>query len=282
MNEPGLRCQAISRPAASGDAQATAHGVAQARSLFDREILRLALGRVVPQARPPGPSQEPGDVRRPGRDGHHLHRGDRPPQLLRLGHHLLAVPHRHLRQLRRGHGRRPGQGPGRDAAANAFGDRGPPPERGRHREPGGRRRSRQGRPRRVRGGRPHPFGRGDHRRDRLGRRVGHNRRVGAGDPRVRGRPFRRHRRHEGALRPDRGPDHGRARAHLPRPDDRPGRGGQPPEDPQRDRPHDPAGRPDHRLLARGRGAAALRALRRHRQRGPRVYRSSSWCRCSFA
>ena len=121
----------------------------------------------------------------------------------------------------------------------------------------------------MRGRRPHPIGRRDHRGDRLGRRVGHHRRVGARDPRVGGRPLRCHRRHQGALRPDRGPHHGRARAHFPGPDDRPGRGGQPSEDAQRDRPDDPAGRAHDRVPARGGRAAALRALRRPSERGPR-------------
>jgi K+-transporting ATPase ATPase B chain len=43
------------------------------------------------------------------------------------------------------------------------------------------------------------------------RRVGDHRGVGAGDPRVRWRPLRGHRRHPGAVRPDRGADHPAAR-----------------------------------------------------------------------
>ena len=45
-----------------------------------------------------------------------------------------------------------------------------------------------------------------------------------GDPRVRRRPQRGHRRHARAVRPDRGRDHAGARAVVPRPDDRAGRG----------------------------------------------------------
>ena len=123
-------------PPAERGAQTMAHGVAQARSLFDRRDPASwpSAGRSASST--PGAAQEPGDVRRPGGHGHHLHRGHRPPELLRLGHHGLAVPHRHLRQLRRGHGRGPGQGPGRHAAAHAVGDRGPAPERRRHRGAG--------------------------------------------------------------------------------------------------------------------------------------------------
>ena len=46
----------------------------------------------------------------------------------------------------------------------------------------------------------------------VGRRVGHHRRVRAGHPRVRRRPLGGHRRHQGAVRPDRRQDHRRSRA----------------------------------------------------------------------
>ncbi len=59
-----------------------------------------------------------------------------------------------------------------------------------------------------------------HRGHRLGRRVGDHRRVGPGDPRERRRPLGGHRRHQGALGPDRGPHHRRAGRVVPRPDDR--------------------------------------------------------------
>ena len=52
----------------------------------------------------------------------------------------------------------------------------------------------------CRAGRPHPRRRRGHRGRRLGGRVGHHRRVGARDPRVRRRPLGRHRRHQGAVR----------------------------------------------------------------------------------
>ena len=64
----------------------------------------------------------------------------------------------------------------------------------------------------------------------------------------------------GALRPGEDRDHVRARRDLPRPHDRPrGRCGAP-EDAQRDRPHDPAGRPDAHLHHRDRDARAFRDL----------------------
>ena len=104
-----------------------------------------------------------------------------------------------------------------------------------------------------------PVRRRHHRGRRVGRRVGHHRRVRTGHPGVRRRPFRGHRRHQGAVGPHRGADHRRARPHLPRPDDQPGRGRQPAEDAERDRAHDPAGGAHDRLPA-GRGRApAVRA-----------------------
>ena len=56
----------------------------------------------------------------------------------------------------------------------------------------------------VDGRRADPRRRRRRRGHRLGRRVGHHRRVGPGHPRVRRRPLGRHRRHPGAVRPDRG------------------------------------------------------------------------------
>ena len=76
----------------------------------------------------------------------------------------------------------------------------------------------------VEAGRDHPRRRRDHRGHRLGRRVGHHRRVGAGHPRVRRRPLGGHRRHPGAVRPDRRAHHGQAGRDVPRPHDRPRRG----------------------------------------------------------
>ena len=61
-------------------------------------------------------------------------------------------------------------------------------------------------------GRADPRRRRDRRGHRLGRRVGHHRRVGARDPGVGRRPLGGHRRHEGALGLDQGPDHPAARA----------------------------------------------------------------------
>ena len=47
------------------------------------------------------------------------------PRHLHVVDHGLAVPDRALRQLRRGHGRGPRQGPGRHPAKDALGDRSP-------------------------------------------------------------------------------------------------------------------------------------------------------------
>ena len=109
---------------------------------------------------------------------------------------------------------------------------------------------------------------GDGDRDRghrLRRRVGDHRRVRAGDPRGRRRPLRGHRRHPGALRPDRGRDHPGARRVVPRPDDRARRG--------RERRKTPNEIALDILLAgltldlpgRGRHPAAVRRVRRHRR-----------------
>ena len=106
--------------------------------------------------------------------------------------------------------------------------------------------------------------RGDRRR-RLGRRVGHHRRIGAGHSRVRRRPLGGHRRHQGALRLPGHPHHGEPRRDVPRPHDRARRGRIAPEDAERDRADDPAlGAHDH-LPARGGDAAAVRDLQRRRR-----------------
>ena len=68
------------QPPQSSQPRRRAHGVAETRGLFDREILGQAADRRDREARPPGPGPQPRDVRRPGRLGHHLHRGDRPPR----------------------------------------------------------------------------------------------------------------------------------------------------------------------------------------------------------
>ena len=66
-------------------------------------------------------------------------------------------------------------------------------------------------------------------------------------------------------------DHRRPGRDVPRPDDRPRRGREAPAHAQRDRPGDPARRPDHRLPDGGRDPAPVRPVRRDRRRhgGPR-------------
>ena len=186
-------------------------------------------------------------------------------RLVHVHGRVLAVAHRRLRQPRRGARRRPGPGPGRRPARDAHDDDRAPRRRhdGRGRRPAARRR------RRRRGRRDHPGRRHDHRGHRVGRRVGHHRRVGAGDPRSRRRPQRRHRRDAGALRPDRRGDHPGAGPVVPGPDDRAGRGRRAAQDPERDRAEHPARRADARLPRGRRHAAAVRALRRHRDLGRR-------------
>ena len=100
---------------------------------------------------------------------------------------------------------------------------------------------------------------------RLRRRVGDHRRVGAGHPRVRRRPQRRHRRHARALRPHRGRDHPGARPVVPGPHDRAGRGRRAAQDAERDRAQHPARGADAGLPVRDRGAQAVRRVREHRR-----------------
>ena len=90
----------------------------------------------------------------------------------------------------------------------------------------------QGRLGRLRSQRPDSLRWRDRRRDRLGRRVGHHRRVGPGHPRVGRGPLGGHRRHPGSLRPHRGPHHRRTGSYVLGSNDHPGRRGQPPENTQ--------------------------------------------------
>ena len=87
---------------------------------------------------------------------------------------------------------------------------------------------------------------------------------------------RGHRRHQGALRPDRRADHPEAGRELHRPDDRPGRGRQPAEDPERDRAEHPARRADDHLPAgRGRRCSRWRSTPRRSRPRPRTPRRST-------
>ena len=175
----------------------------------------------------------------------------------------LAVVHRAVRQFRRGHGRRPRQGPGRGlarAAPDGVGEEAATASsrftvvHRAFRRPAARRRGagpgRRCDPRRRRG---------DRRRG-LGGRVGHHRRIGAGDPRVGRRFLRRHRRHPGAVRLGGDARDGQSGRDLSRPHDRHGGGGQAPEDPQRDRADHPAGGADARLPHGHRDPAAVLAV----------------------
>ena len=90
--------------------------------------------RVLQKARSARDRQESGDVRGGGgRAAHHCPTRPRraaPHRLLRLGttDHSLAVVHGGVREFRRGYGRGPWQGPGRNAAQGAQRDPGPPAE----------------------------------------------------------------------------------------------------------------------------------------------------------
>ena len=116
----------------------------------------------------------------------------------------------------------------------------------------------------VEAGRADPGRRDRDRGDRVGRRVGDHRRVGARDPRVRRRPQRRHRRHPRALGPDRRRDHAGARRLVSGSDDRAGRRRRAAQDAERDRAQHPARGADPDLHDRRRDAAAVRALLAHR------------------
>ena len=260
--------------------QETPSGSTKRRSAtFNSTMVRRALIDSRRQAQPAAHEVQPGDVR--GRDRqrpHHLLPHPRLQLVLELGERLrpqhrgVAVVHRAVRQLRRSGGRGSWQGAGRHPAQD--------PRRDRRLRAAGRRRGRGAlqpaparRPVRGHPGTAHPRRRGHRRGDRHRRRVGHHRRVGTGHPGVRRRPLVGHRWHPGAVGPDRGEDHVEAGRDVPRPHDRPGRGGQPAEDPQRDRPGHPAGRPHHRLhVHRGVAPAVLHLLGRpavdHRAGGP--------------
>ena len=96
-------------------------------------------------------------------------------------------------------------------------------------EPEGRR-CRAGRSRRQ-----HPLRRRGDRGHGLGQRGRDHRRIRAGDPRIRRRPFGGHRRHAGAVRLDPRAHHRGAGLDLPRPHDPAGRRRRAAEDAERDR-----------------------------------------------
>ena len=125
----------------------------------------------------------------------------------------LALVHRALRQLRRSHGRRARQGPGRRPAQGAHGDHGQRRlARRRQRREVPAETLRKGDVVVVSAGRHDPGRRRGRRRRRQRGRIRHHRRIRAGHPRERRRPQRRHRRHPRALRPHRDPRHGQSRA----------------------------------------------------------------------
>ena len=194
-------------------------GAGASRSLFDPSIVGPALGDALREARSPLHGPQPGHVHRRGRRApdhragrHRLGLEHRPAERVRRLGGRLALGDGAVRQPRRGHGRGAGQGPGRHAAQDhrRVGGEGPDPRRLHRREALHPARAR--RPVRRRGRRGHPRRRRHRRGHRDGRRVGHHGRVGPGHQGVGWRPLGGHRRHPGAVRPDRGADHRPARA----------------------------------------------------------------------
>ena len=181
---------------------------------------------------------------------------------LRVPDHRVAVVHRAVRQFRGGDRRGPRQGAGRGLAAHAHRNQGQAAERLRPQklqaDPEHHAQGRRHRPGRSR--RSDPVRRRDHRRRRLGQRSGDHRRIGAGHPRVGRRPFRRHRRHAGAVRLDPRAHHRGAGLDLPRSHDQAGGRRRAAEDAERDRAQHPARRPDDHLRVRDGDDPELRRL----------------------
>ena len=204
----------------------------QQRSLFSAEMLRPAVARRAPQARPAPHGPQPGHVRRRGRRRAHDRHLDRPgarrqraatePAWFTVTVAIWLWLTVRVRQPRRGDRRGPRQGAGGDAARDAHDETVATTAPTATQRAGGRAAPR--RRRRRRGGRGHPRRRHRHRGHRLGRRVGDHRRVGARHPRGRRRPLGGHRRHARAVGPDRRRDHAGAGPVLPRPHDRARRG----------------------------------------------------------
>ena len=147
----------------------------------------------------------------------------------------LALVHRALRELRGGAGRGPGQGPGRRPARPPRRRRSPASASDEREEQVPASALRKGDVVVVEAGQLIP---GDGEVIEGIASVDESAvtgRVGPGHPRERRRPLGGHRRHQGPLRPHRGAHRVEPRRVVPRPHDRPRRGGQAPEDAERDR-----------------------------------------------
>ena len=209
---------------------------------------------IVRQARSPPPDPQPGDVHRRARLGDH-HRYRHPGGVPRRRHTLwftavvsfwlwLTVIFANIAEA-------VAEGRGKAQAdtlrATPHDHARPSPHRHRRDRGGARLRAPARRPRARERGRGDPRRRRRRRGCRLGRRVGHHRRVGPRDPRGRRRSLGRDRRHPAAVRRAGGAGHPGAGQVVPRPHDRPGRGRRAAQDAERDRAQHPAGRAHDRV-----------------------------------
>ncbi len=233
------------------------------------------------QAQPLHPHPQPGDVRGRGRVGaHHDPVPPRPRLLDRVGERVrrtgqpLAVVHGAVRQLRRGDGRGPRQGAGGDAAQDAAPR--PSPTSASPTAPSSRSRRRRSTSATSASSPPVRSIPGDGDVVEGIATVDESAITGESAPVIRESGGDRSAVTGGTrVLSDEivVQDHLEAGRDVPRPDDRPRRGRQPPEDAERDRADDPPVGPDDHLPAGGRHAAAVRHLLRcravdHRARRP--------------
>ena len=189
-----------------------AHGVAEARSLFDGEILRHALGDAVKKFDPRAQIKNPvmfvvlvGSVIT-------LVEAIAHPGIfswsITIWLFLTVIFANFAEAMAEGRGKAQAD----TLQTHALGDRGSPTRARRHRGAGAGVDPVKGDLVVCEAGRRHPLRRRDHRGGGVGGRVGHHRRVRACHPGVRWGPLGGDRWHQGALGPHRGAHHGGARA----------------------------------------------------------------------